>query len=135
MCVPRPLKYTKNAGSIIIYRPGQPQSIAGRRGFGGSYPLQFFRTDLYDILRAERRPGTTGTVINFDPATRQTASGERRHPYPVCTFRYGYVRARLFELKIQLCRFTWVEHRIIDGSLYGTIHNQCHTVIARRETL
>ena len=24
MCVPRPLKYTKNGGSIITYRPGQP---------------------------------------------------------------------------------------------------------------
>ena len=51
------------------------------------------------------------------------------------TFRYGYGRARLFELKIQVCRFTWFERRIINGTLHGTIHNQCHPVIARRETL
>ena len=51
------------------------------------------------------------------------------------TFRYGYGRARLFELKIQLCRFTWFQRRIIDGSLHGTIHNQCHSVLACRETL
>jgi len=97
-----------------------------------NYPLQFFPTDLYDIVRAEMRPGPTDTVINFDPATRQTTSGERRHPYPVYTFGYGYGHARLFELKIQLCRFTWFERRIIDGSLHGTIHNQCHPVIACR---
>jgi hypothetical protein len=81
------------------------------------------------------RPGPTGTVINFDPATGQTTSGERRHPYPVCSFCYSYGRARLFELKIQLCRFIWFERRIINGSLHGTIHNQCHPVIACRKTL
>ena len=62
-------KYTKNRGNIISYRPSQPQSITGWRGFGVSYPLQFFPTDLYDIVRADMRPGPSGTVINFDPAT------------------------------------------------------------------
>src|SRR5882724_12575028 len=134
MCVPRPLKYTNNGGSIITYRPGQP-SIAGRRGSGLSCPLQFFRTDLYDIISSSvrRRPATT--VINFHPATGQTTSGKCRHPNPMFTFRYGYGHARLFELKIQVCRFTWFERRIIDGSLHGTIHNQRHPVIACRQTL
>src|SRR5262249_5437097 len=93
-------------------------------------PLQFFPTDLYDIVGADIRPGPTDTVIKFDPATGETTSRELRHPYPVCTFRYGCGCARLFELKIQLCRFTWFERRIIDGSLQGPIHNQCHPVTA-----
>jgi hypothetical protein len=80
------------------------------------------------------RPAQLDTVINFDPATGQTTSGERRHAYPVCTFSYGYGRAPLFDLKIQPCRFTWFERHIIDRSLHGTIHNR-HPVIASRETL
>ena len=36
--------------------------------------------------------------------------------------------------KSKLCRLTWFKRRIIDGSLQGTIHNQCHSVSARRET-
>jgi hypothetical protein len=50
------------------------------------------------------------------------------------TFRYGYSGARLFELKIQVCRFTWFERGIVDGSLHGTVHKQCHPVFAFRET-
>src|SRR6266480_4575834 len=79
--------------------------------------------------------GWRGFAINFHPATGQTTSGKCRYPNPMFTFRYGYERAPLFELKIQLCRITWFERRIIDGSLHGTIHNQCHPVIACRETL
>ena len=112
-----------------------PQSIAGWRGFAVSYPSQFFRTNPYDVISSScfRRPAAT--AINFHPATGQTTSGKRRHPNPMFTFGYGYGRARLFDLKIQLCRFTWFERRIIDGSFHGTIHNQCHPVIACRETL
>lgn len=99
-----------------------------------SFPLQFFRTNPYDVIsRSCRRPAAT--AINFHPATGHTTSGKWWYPNPMFTFRYGYGRARLFELKIQVCRFTWFERRIIDGSLHGTIHNQCHPVIARRETL
>src|SRR5262245_36232548 len=76
-----------------------PQSIAGWRGFGESFPLQFFRTNPYDMIsRSCRRPAAT--VINFHPATGQTTSGKWRYPNPMFTFRYGYGRARLFELKI-----------------------------------
>ena len=38
------------------------------------------------------------------------------------------------EIEVQLCRLTLFKRRIIDGSLQGTIHNQCHSVSARRET-
>jgi hypothetical protein len=31
-------------------------------------------------------------------------------------------------------RLTWFKRRIIDGSLQGTVHNQCHSVNASRET-
>src|SRR6266404_3567441 len=99
-----------------------------------NFPCQFFRTNPYDVVSSSfRRP--TATVSNFHPVTGQTTSSKCRYPNPMSTFRYGYGRARLFELKIQLCRFTWFERRIIDGSLQGAIHNQCHPVIARRETL
>ena len=81
-----PLTIRRTAVASSAIARASPQSIAGWRGFAVSYPLQFFRTDLYDIVRAEMRPGPTGTVINFDPAPRQTTSGKRRHPYPVCTF-------------------------------------------------
>jgi hypothetical protein len=37
------------------------------------------------------------------------------------------------EIKVQLCRLTRFERRIIDRGLHGTIHNQCDSVIARRE--
>src|SRR4030095_12368631 len=98
------------------------------------YPFQFFRINSYDVISSSyRRPAAT--FINFHPVTGQTTSGKCRYPNPMFTFGYGYGRARLFELKIQLCRFTWFERRIIDGSLHGAIHNQCHPVIACRETL
>src|SRR5215475_13797494 len=111
------------------------QSIAGWRGFGVSFPSQFFRTNPYDVISSSVRSRPAANVINFHPVTRQTTSGKCRHPNPMFTFRYGYGRAGLFELKIELCRFTWFERRIIDGSLHGTIHNQCHPVIACCETL
>src|SRR5262249_50935814 len=99
-----------------------------------NFPCQFFRTNPYDMTsRSCRRPAAT--VINFNPVTGQATSSKWRYPNPVFTFRYGYGRARLFEVKIQLCRFIWYECRIIDGSLHGTIHNQCHPVIACGETL
>src|SRR5262249_17102489 len=112
-----------------------PQSIAVWRGFAVSHPAPFFRTNPYDVIssRCFRRPGAP--AINFHPVTGQTTSGKCRHPNPMFTFRYGYGHARLFEVKIQVSRSAWVEHRIIDGSLHGTIHNQCHPVIACRETL
>ena len=100
-----------------------------------NFPCQFFPTNSYDVISSSVRRRPAATVINFHPPTGQTTSGKCRYPNPMFTFRYGYVRARLFELKIQLCRFAWVERRIIDGSLHGTIHNQCHPVIACRETL
>jgi hypothetical protein len=50
------------------------------------------------------------------------------------TFLYGYGCARLSKIEVQLCRLAWFKRRIIDGSLQGTIHNQCHSVNARRET-
>jgi hypothetical protein len=40
----------------------------------------------------------------------------------------------LSEIEIKLCRLTWFKRRIIDGSLQGPIHNQCHSVSAPRET-
>src|SRR5262245_47298659 len=100
-----------------------------------SCPCQFFRTNPYDVISSScfRRPAAP--AINFHPATGQTTSGKCRYPNPMFTFRYGYRHARLFELKIQVCRFTWFERRIIDGTLNGTIHNQCHPVLACRETL
>src|SRR4029450_7255135 len=49
------------------------------------------------------------------------------------TFLYGYRSVRLSEIEVKLCRLTWFKHRIIDGSLQRTIHNQCHSVSARRE--
>ena len=129
-----PLNIRRTAVASSAIARASPQSIAGWRGFAVSFPLQFFRTNPYDVIsRSCRRPAAT--VINFHPATGQTTSGKWRYPNPMFTFRYGYGRARLFELKIQVCRFTWFERRIIDGSLHGTIHNQCHPVIARRETL
>src|SRR6478672_8747178 len=98
------------------------------------FPLNLFRTNPYDVIsRSRRRPATT--VINFHPATGQTTSGKWWTPNPMFTFGYGYGRARLFEFKIQVCRFTRFERRIIDGSLRGAIHNQCHPIIAWRETL
>ena len=48
-------------------------------------------------------------------------------------FLYGYKCARLSEIEVKLCGLTWIKHRIIDGSLNGTIHNQCHSVSARCE--
>src|SRR4029077_1512616 len=98
-------------------------------------PLQVFPTNPLDAISSSFPPRPAATVINFHPPTRQTASGKCRHPNPMFTLRYGYVRARLFELKIQLCRFTCFERRIIDESLPAPIHNQCPPVIACRETL
>src|SRR5262245_14392028 len=50
-----------------------PQSIAGWRDFGVSFPLQFFRTNPYDVISGScRRPAAT--AINFHPATGQTTS-------------------------------------------------------------
>src|SRR6476646_972128 len=121
-------------GEVNALSSGPAVSIAGWRGFGESFPLQFFRTNPYDVInRSCRRPAAT--IINFHPATGQTTSGKWCYPNPMFTFGYCYGRARLFEIKIQVCRFPWFESRIIDGSLHGTIHNQCHPVIARGETL
>jgi len=52
----------------------------------------------------------------------------------VYTFVYGYRCTRLSEIEVKLCRLTWFKRRIIDGSLQGTIYNQCYPVTARRET-
>ena len=96
-------------------------------------PLKFFATNPYNVVGASFRcPGPA--VINFNPAAWQTTSRKRRYPNPVYTFLYGYRCARLSEIEVQLCRLTWFKRRIIDGSLQGTIHNQCHSVSARRET-
>ena len=124
MCVPRPLNIRRTAVASSAIARASSQSIAGWRGFGVNFPSQFFRTTSYDVISSSVRRRPAATVINFHPATRQTTSGKCRHPNPVFTFRYGYGSARLFDLKIQPCRFTWFERRIIDGSLHGTIHNQ-----------
>jgi hypothetical protein len=96
-------------------------------------PLQFFSTNPYDVGGASfRRPAPT--VINFDPVTGQTTSGKRRYPNPMLTFLHGYRCPSLREIKIQLCRLTCFDCRVVDGSLHGAIHDQCHPVIACRET-
>src|SRR5436305_7930598 len=100
-----------------------------------NFACQFFPTNSYDVISGSCRRGPGATVTNFHPASGQTTSGKCRYPNPVFAFRYGYGCARLFELKIQVCRFTWFERRIIDGSLHVTIHNQCHPVLACRESL
>ena len=84
------------------------------------------------LALASRRPRPA--VINFNPAAWQTTSRKCRYPNPVYTFLYGYGCARLSEIEVQLCRLTWFKRRIIDGSLHGATHNQCHSVSALRET-
>src|SRR4051794_23098747 len=86
-----------------------------------NYPLHLFPPNPNYVLSTSVRGGPAATVINFHPPTGQTTSGKCRYPNPMFTFRYGYVRACLFELKIQLCRSIWFERRIIDGSLHSTV--------------
>src|SRR5215469_7760378 len=50
------------------------------------------------------------------------------------TFINGYRCTRSCETEVQLCRFAWFNHRIADGSLNGTIYNQCHSVSAGCKT-
>src|SRR4029077_11625250 len=97
-------------------------------------PLKFFATNPYDVVGASFRcPGPA--VINFNPATWQTTSRKRRYPNPMYTFSYGYRCARLSGIEVKWRRLTWFRPRIIYGSLQGPIHNQCHSVSARRETV
>src|SRR6476661_76868 len=95
-------------------------------------PLKFFAANPYNVVGTSFCcPGPA--VINFDPAAWQTTSRKRRYPNPVYPSFYRYGCARLSETKVKLCRLTWFKRRIIDRSLQGTLHNQCHSVTARHE--
>src|SRR5262245_47065654 len=66
--------------------------------FAVNCPLQFFPANPYDVVGSRfRRPAAT--VINFDPATRETTPGKRRYPHPMFTFLYGHRGARVLEIK------------------------------------
>ena len=95
--------------------------------------LQFFAANPYHVGGASF-PRPAPTVVNFDPVTGQTTSGKRRYPNPMLTFLYGDRRAFVCEIKIQLCRLTWFDRRVVDGGLHGPIHHQCHSVVAYRKT-
>ena len=96
-------------------------------------PLSFFATNSYNVVGVSFRCPSPA-VINFNPAAWQTTSRKRRYPDPMYTFLYGYRCTCLSKIEVQLCRLTWFKRRIIDRSLQGTIHNQCHSINARRET-
>ena len=115
--------YRERAPRIIVDTDGKERLQVGE---------QVLEPLLQRLAAAFHRPAAA--VINFNPAIRQTTSGKGWYPNPVYTFLYGYRCARLSEIEVKLRRLTWFKRRIIDGSLQGTIHNQCHSVNARRET-
>ena len=88
-----------------------------------NFPCGFDRTNPYEIAAGSfRRPAAT--INNFHPWTG------RRLPVNAvdqvkCYLSLRLRRACLFELKIQLCRLTWFERRIIPEAFTAPFTTSC----------
>ena len=75
-------------------------------------------------------------VVGFDPITADMAPGTIWHPYHVLSALCSATcLGRWLEIEIQLSRLVRLGLRIQDRCLNRAIHEQCHPVIARLQSL